>query len=286
MAFYANVYDWAGNWIGIGSWQVGIDRTPPVSALKPTSGVNNSTAIPLSWTSSDNLSGLDYFNIQSASFGSDWVDFSPNPDGMESHTWFIGEPESIYEFRMRGIDQAGNPENYPTTAEVTSVIPNTDDLCSNPDQWEVDNSPTSAKLMSTNEPKREHNLCNPLTPNHFNDEDWIKISVSDGRTYEISTKPHSGSPASLTIDLFAEDGTTKLASASTDQLDEQTTLLWTSDRNGLIYIRLKHIDDKIVGEDVVYDVKLKELSLIMPLIYKNQSNFNRFENFIPGLNIE
>lgn len=33
IAFYANVYDWAGNWSGAGSWEIKLDRTPPVTSL-------------------------------------------------------------------------------------------------------------------------------------------------------------------------------------------------------------------------------------------------------------
>jgi murein DD-endopeptidase MepM/ murein hydrolase activator NlpD len=33
IAFYANVYDWAGNWTGVGSWEIRLDRTPPVAWL-------------------------------------------------------------------------------------------------------------------------------------------------------------------------------------------------------------------------------------------------------------
>jgi murein DD-endopeptidase MepM/ murein hydrolase activator NlpD len=33
IAFYANVYDWAGNWTGVGSWEIRLDHTPPVSWL-------------------------------------------------------------------------------------------------------------------------------------------------------------------------------------------------------------------------------------------------------------
>ena len=286
MAFYANVYDWAGNWVGIGSWQVGIDRTPPVSALTPTSTIIKSTAIPLSWTSSDNLSGLDYFNIQSASFGSEWVDYSPNPGGAEDQTWYIGEPATIYEFRIRGIDLAGNTESYPANAEVTTMVADLDEICANPDDWETDNSPASANLILVSEPARTHNLCNPETQDHFGDEDWIKLSVSAGHTYKINTTPHQGSSASLTIDLFAEDGTSKLASTSAERLGEQTNLVWTADRNRLVYIRMKHIDEKVIGEDVTYRVTVKSLALYMPFIYKNQSSFNTFESFFPGVNNE
>ena len=283
MAFYANIFDWAGNWVGTGSWHVGIDRTPPVTALQPSSGVYNSTAIPLAWTSSDNLSGLDYFNIQYAYFGNEWIDYSPNPDGIENHAWFIGEPASIYEFRMRGTDQGGNTENYPASAEVTSVIPAVDDLCANPDNREVDNGPALANLMTFNDPEKTHNICNPLTKDHLNDEDWIKIYVRAGRTYEVNTAPVSDSPASLALDLFADDGVTLLASASAENLAEPTNLSWTADRTGFVYIRMGNIDANIVGEGVAYNVGVYELVLYMPMSYKNQSNFHIFENSIPGV---
>jgi len=269
IAFYANVYDWAGNWAGAGVWQVGIDRIPPVSALQPTSSVNKSTAILLTWTSTDNLSGLDYFNIQTASSDHVWIDYPPNPDGSENHTWFIGEPSNIYEFRMRGIDQAGNDENYPLNSEVTTLIPDADTLCANPDIWEVDNGPASANQISPNDPDQTHNLCNPLTPDHFFDEDWLKLFVHSGRTYEITTKPLPNSPATLSLDLFAVDGFTLLASSSSNELGDPNSLIWTADRSEPVYIRLKHIDGKVAGEDVNYEAGVVEMINYMPVIFQH-----------------
>jgi hypothetical protein len=205
---------------------------------------------------------------------------------MENHTWFIGEPENIYEFRMRGIDQAGNTENYPTSAEVTSVIPDADELCARPDNWEVDNDPATANRISTNDHEITHNLCNPLTPNHLDDEDWKKISVQAGRTYNITTTPLSGSPASLTITILADNGITELASASAEHLGEPTQLTWTADRNSLVYIQMKHIDGNVIGEDVAYTIAIQDLVYYMPSIYRNHTNFSAFENFFPGVNIE
>jgi len=137
--------------------------------------------------------------------------------------------------------------------------------------------------MTFNDPVKTHNICNPLNPDYFDDEDWIKISVRAGRTYKITTAPLSGSPASLALDLYADDGVTLLASASADNLAEPTNLLWTADRTGLVYIRMENIDRNIVGEDVAYNVGVYELVLYMPLSYKNQSNFHSFENLIPGI---
>jgi murein DD-endopeptidase MepM/ murein hydrolase activator NlpD len=272
MAFYANIYDWAGNWYGVGVWQLGIDRTPPVTALQPIFGTKRSTAILLTWTSSDNLSGLDYFNIQSASFDDDWVDNTPNPDGGVNQTWYIAEPTSIYEFRMRGVDRAGNREDYPVNPELTVVIPDVDTLCANPDIWEVDNTPATASLIKTSDPLQYHNLCNPNTPNHDQDEDWVKFSVLTGRTYQIRTEPLDNSPAALSLDLIAANGSTVLASAEAGRFGEPTILSWTADRSGIVYIRMKQIDGNIYGEDVSYSLVFNELVLYTPFIYKNQSN--------------
>ncbi|MCK5644726.1 MAG: choice-of-anchor J domain-containing protein, partial [Gammaproteobacteria bacterium] len=60
MAFFANIYNWTGNWMGAGSWELVLDLTPPVTALDSLEPIQQSTAFQLQWTGSDNLSGIEY----------------------------------------------------------------------------------------------------------------------------------------------------------------------------------------------------------------------------------
>jgi len=116
-AFFANVYDWGGNWIGAGAWELGIDRNPPVSVLSNLNPIQLSTAIQLKWSGTDNLSGINTYDLQSQTDGGCWTAIPPEPAGCESERWFIGQPGNQYGFRIRGEDHAGNQESFPSSAE-------------------------------------------------------------------------------------------------------------------------------------------------------------------------
>jgi hypothetical protein len=113
MAFFANIYDWAGNWMGAGSWDLVLDRTSPVTALDSLEPIQQSTAFQLQWTGSDNLSGIEYHELQSQIGTGVWSEILPNPSGTYNSIWFVGQSGRQYNFRMRGLDYAGNQESFP-----------------------------------------------------------------------------------------------------------------------------------------------------------------------------
>ncbi len=82
IAVFAKVFDWAGNWTGLGAWNLGIDRTAPVSSLKPVGDPSLSTAVLLEWSGSDNLSGVEHYEIQSKKGSSSWVLLPENPSDL------------------------------------------------------------------------------------------------------------------------------------------------------------------------------------------------------------
>jgi Peptidase family M23/Bacterial Ig domain len=257
-AFYIQVYDKAGNWNGAGSWKLGIDKTPPVTNMKPLNPTQPSSVYMLQWTGTDNMSGLDYVQIQQQMNNGAWTSYPPIAAYNVGY-WVVGEPGNTFSYRMRGVDHSGNTELYPTLAETTTSIPAAQVLCFAPDSFDSsgnDNSPAHASVIYANGASQVHNYCNPLSPDFKNDQDWIRLDVITGQAYVIQSVADSTLTASI-ISLFAADGTTLLGESYSIGLGLNTSLLWTSDRTGSVYIRLQHLDGRIIGSGVKTTISVK-----------------------------
>jgi len=263
-ALFAKIYDWAGNWIGAGSWDLTLDRTPPVTALIDLEPIQQSTAFQLQWTGSDNLSGIEYHELQSQIGTGGWSTIQPNPSGTDNSTWFVGQSGKQYSFRMRGVDYAGNQESFPQEVETSTNIPDAATICSAPDAWDDssnDNLPINASVVIVNEPAKIHNLCNPLTNDRLGDEDWVAFNVETGNDYLIESNPLSEVTGTV-LEIYAADGTTLITSAQSDMIGEKTSIIWNSDRTGKVYLRVRHLDWNIAGNIVSYELKINKFLLI------------------------
>jgi hypothetical protein len=273
LAFYAGVYDWAGNWTGTGTWNLVLDRTAPVSSLSSLEGTQASTAVWLHWTASDNLSGIDYYELQSKKGSGSWTAITPNPDGAAAGAWFIGQAGASYSFRMRGVDVSGNQEAFPDAAEATTAIPAATTLCATPDSWDRgrdDNSPATAPAIQVDAAATAHNFCNPLSSGRAGDEDWIRFSVQKGKPYLVRFDPVARSAAAI-LELYAADGTTRLARGSSAGFGETASLVWTADRTGRVYLRTRHLATGVLGEAVTYLLSVKSnFETLLPLIYRTE----------------
>jgi hypothetical protein len=257
-AIFVQGYDNAGHSAGSAAWNLVIDKTPPTTHMNSLSPSQPSNAFLLSWTGADNLSGIEYVEIQEKIGAENWTTF-PAVDGSIYQYWIIGNPGSSYSYRMRGVDRAGNSENYPVDAETTTSIPEASVMCFAPDSFDTsgnDNSPANASLIYANGASQYHNYCNPIVPNYQSDEDWIKLLVSEGQHILVQSIATS-LPSATVISLYAGDGTTLLAEASPAQFGKNTILVWTSDRNSEVYLRLKHLDGRVIGNDVGSTVSVK-----------------------------
>ena len=111
-----------------------------------------------------------------------------------------------------------------------------------------------------------HNYCNPLSPDYQNDEDWIQLSVAQGKNYFFHSHAVSLQTATI-MELYGQDGTTLIVESSPRQFSFSTYLEWTSDRNGPIYLRLRHVDGRVIGTAVASTISVStgDLSYI-PLV--------------------
>jgi hypothetical protein len=194
----------------------------------------------IEWSGSDGFSGIDHFDLQSRIGASTWNDHSPDPAGDESQTWFIAASNNNYGFRLRGVDRAGNREEFPSNAEASTSIPNIATLCSSPDAWDNstnDNSPSASSTLNVGSPPQRHNFCNPRTSDRLNDEDWVNFVVQKGQTYMISSLPVEAMTATE-LTLFASDGRTEITSIEPAAFGQLTQLIWTADRSGNVFCEI------------------------------------------------
>lgn len=268
-AFFANIYDWAGNWFGAGSWDLTLDRTSPVTVLTNLESTQQGTAVKLQWYASDNLSGLNYFELQSRLGTGNWSNIVPNPGGNEDHVWYIGQAGNQYGFRLRGVDRAGNQEPFPVDAETVTTIPNANTICSQPDAWDIsgnDNSPGNASIFPMNGPYRVHNFCNPLTADRLGDEDWVSFTVEKGSEYLLESIPLSEATGTI-LELIAADGTSLITSAQSSSMGEKSRILWSSDRDDKVYLRIRHLDGRVAGNIISYQLKIDNfVPIFLPFI--------------------
>jgi murein DD-endopeptidase MepM/ murein hydrolase activator NlpD len=267
-AFYIQVFDNADNWTGAGAWNLGIDKAPPVTAMEPLATTQPSNAFMLRWTGSDNLSGIAYVEIQQKIDNGSWTTFTPI-DGSFHQYWVIGEPGHTYSYRMHGVDHSGNSEDYPAGVEATTIVPTAGVLCYARDNYDTsgnDNSPLNASLIYPDQASQLHNDCNPLSPDYQNDEEWVKFNVNLGEHYFIHA--HADSlPTSTVLSLYAADATTLLAELTPSTFGAHSYLIWTSDRDGLVYLRLHHVDGRVIGTDVATTLSVKTGNLsYLPLV--------------------
>lgn len=269
IAFFANVYDWAGNWRGVGVFDLAIDRTPPVTSMKALTASQISTAILLEWTGNDNLSGIEYYELQTQAGKEPWSNYSPNLEGSETQVWFVGNASTDYGFRLRGVDLAGNREAYPLFAETQTSIPSANDLCSDPDQWDRnrdDNTSQNAVRIEIGDSSRIHNFCNPLRSDRLNDEDWVRFSTEKSETYLLQAIPLSPMSAAI-LELYGSDGSTLFAEARSKGLGEIAQIIWKSSEAQEVYLRARHLNGAIIGNPVAYRLVVAKLSqMFLPFV--------------------
>lgn len=264
IAFYAQAEDWAGNVNGVAAWNVILDKTPPVTSLLPLSTSHNTTAIRLDWSAVDNLSGFGSFNLQMRQDNQTSWENLPSLSGSARSTWFIGELGRNYAFRLRGVDRAGNAENYPNNPEAQTQIFN----CTNPDAWDTsspnDNSYLNAAVLAPGAPPQARNFCIP------GDEDWVKITLGQDIHYMIAAL--AGHPTTaVRLRFYRLEGSqlTLLAETETSQFGLTTLLRYSPDSQGIYYLQATHIDSRVAGNDVIYHLlAAPETGLYLPSIKK------------------
>jgi murein DD-endopeptidase MepM/ murein hydrolase activator NlpD len=265
VALFVKTTDRSRNITGKGYWNLAVDRTPPQTEMLPLALTQASTAFLLEWSSYDNLSGIDYHELQWSIDNGAWQNYPVTFPGYTQSTWVVGTQGHSYAFRMRAVDIAGNEEGMPATTETSTSIPN--NVCMTPDDWEIDNTALNASGIEIAQ-AQAHNFCNPENANGLYDTDWVTFNVSAGQRYLIQASPTAPNTAAV-LSIFTGDGVSLTLRAEMTQTiwGKVAFIDWIATTSEMLYIRVHHTDGRVVGSTVSYQIyATKNYPIFMPLV--------------------
>jgi hypothetical protein len=265
IAFYARAYDWAGNSRAAGTWNLWLDRTPPVTQIQSATNLPSSTIIEIQWSGQDNLSGIGQYDLQGQIGGGVWTDAFTGIDGNVNKSWFVGESGNTYGFRLRGIDRVGNIESYPSSAEDTATVAY--NVCTIGDQGGNDNDPGDANPLYGISFRQIYNFCNPtIGSDWLNDVDWFTFSLESGQRVMVQSDPGGTGSASI-LRLYDSDASTLLTSDMPSQLGETSALEYNANQTKTLYLSVSPLYAGITGDLATYELWVRKGDpVFLPLI--------------------
>lgn len=256
------IWDHEGNVVSLLSRRtIQVDHAcpPPVSQMTaPTT--YDGTAFLLNWTAAEAGAGISSFQVQWRSGVEAWSESRQMTFSAGARAaWFAGAPGGSYGFRLRAIDNNGQPEAWPAAdaAEVTVTTPAT---CVE-DPAEQDDNPATA-LSIANGSEQQRNICG------LGDADWFKFSSGDQEHYFLFARTIGGG-AAVKVSVYAADGITLLGSATAPAVNRSTSLGVIVPKNQTIYIKAEPAFANLTGTAVWYGMKVVPgYGLSLPVILK------------------
>jgi hypothetical protein len=113
--------DHAGN---LGAWSPAvstrIDSEPPVASVNPLPPYTATPTFSIIWSGTDNLSGIDYYNVQMSKNGGQWVDLLTRTNATSYQ--ITGQQGDVFGFRVQAVDRVGNVQPWSPNAQATTTI--------------------------------------------------------------------------------------------------------------------------------------------------------------------
>ena len=243
VGLYVFAWDQAGNTAGSPVLHLNLsDGLPPTSAVEALPETIDTTAVQVAWQGTDNLSGIDRYDLQAQVDGGAWQNWLTGVSASQTSAVYFGQLGHSYAFRVRAVDKAGNAEAFPAGADAATTI----NACST-DAYEADNSLANAKTLALGQ-AHSHTICG------LGDQDWLSLSVQAGKVYQIMTS-NLGSDTDTLLGVYNAAGI--LLAENNDAfpgLVRSSYLIYTAPTNGTIYLKIMHTDARIGGNAVSYDV--------------------------------
>lgn len=99
---------------------ISLDTGPPTSGVIGPSGTVTSTSFVVQWAGSDSNSGVAQYAVQVQANSGSWDDWLSQTTAISAT--YHGRNHTLYCFRSRATDQAGNQESYPTGADTCLTV--------------------------------------------------------------------------------------------------------------------------------------------------------------------
>jgi len=166
----------------------------------------------------------------------------PDQDGRYEGTYNQFPIYGIYQISIYAMDQEGRI-SLPAHTIVTQM--------DGPDIYETDDTFSQANVVILNHDTAQHHNFHDA-----GDADWVKFYGLVGQTYRIKAS-NLGSNCDIVLELYNGDGTTFLDEQDTignPQADE--ILEWTSNKDGLFYVKVRQYNSGDFGENTEYDLEV------------------------------
>jgi len=256
------IWDHEGNVVSLLSRRtIQVDHAcpPPVSQMTAPNTFDG-TAFKLNWTAAESGAGISAFQVQWRAGTEAWSTSRQvtYPAGARA-MWFVGVPGGSYGFRMRAVDNNGQPEAWLAgdAAEVTVTTPAT---CVD-DAAEQDDSAATAVSIGIGL-ENQRNICG------FGDSDWFKFPTGNQDHYMFFARS-IGAGAAVRVSVYAADGSTLLGSATAPAVNSNTSLGVMVPKNQTIYIKAEPAFTNLTGTAVLYGMKVVPgYGFFMPIILK------------------
>ena len=120
--FQVQAADNAGN---LGAWSpivsTRIDSEPPVASVNPLPEFTIFQSFTVSWSGTDNLSGIASYDLQMSRNDGDWVDLVTQTQATSFQVTGANFGDKL-EFRVRATDNAGNVQAWSPNAQARTII--------------------------------------------------------------------------------------------------------------------------------------------------------------------
>jgi hypothetical protein len=114
------ITDMAGNVGTSAAYVIKVDTTAPLTSMPPLPKYSNTMALQLYFNASDNVSGIARLELWYRVNGGAYQQYSGNL--TTSPLAFAATSDGLYEFYLRGLDNAGNYEAVPVTADANVTV--------------------------------------------------------------------------------------------------------------------------------------------------------------------
>jgi sugar lactone lactonase YvrE len=169
------------------------------------------------------------------------VTLAPVGNGRYEGTYSSFTTFGTYDMAVYAMDTDGNI-SLPKETRVSQAV--------GPDVYEEDDTSSQATVIVLNDVEAQRH-----TLHDGGDQDWVMFYGLSGETYTIEVS-NLGTSCDAVVELYGTDGTTLLDSRDDGLSGEDELLDWLSPAEGVYYVKVKHYDSDIFGEDTEYDLQV------------------------------
>ncbi len=203
--------------------------------LTQTISINNIGTGSLDWSASESLSWLSL--SEAAGTAPSTIDLVVDASGLSARTY----NGSI-------TVEAGSAQDSPQQVDVTLMVkPET----AEGDDYEVDNDCADASPIETDGMIQSH------TFHASADEDWVSFEGTEGLTYTIEARTPATSTADVVLELY-DSCTGGYQDSQGNTFSPDISIRFDAPHDGTYYIRLTNQDPANGGDDVAYNLSVRE----------------------------